>query len=93
MGSKKPVLLIPVENQVRELDAKLLLAYIAGKHDLTPIIGFKRDIESRIASFPRSIGRCPGKNCRAPVSITEASVYGPPGGLVAGNPSSQTAKQ
>jgi surface carbohydrate biosynthesis protein len=55
MGSKKPVLLITVENQVRELDAKLLLAYIAGKHDLTSIIGFKRDIESRIASFPRGI--------------------------------------
>ena len=55
MSSKKPVLLIPVENQVRELDAKLLLAYIAGKRNLTSIIGFKRDIESRIASFPRGI--------------------------------------
>ena len=55
MTSNKSVLLIPVENQVRELDVKLLLAYIAGKHDLTSIIGFKRDIESRIASFPRGI--------------------------------------
>ncbi len=55
MTSRGPFLLIPVENQVRELDAKLLLAYIASKHDLTSIIGFKRDIESRIASFPRSI--------------------------------------
>ncbi len=51
----KPFLLIPVENQVRELDAKLLMAYIAAKRGLTSIIGFKRDIESRIASFPRSI--------------------------------------
>ncbi len=52
---KKPLLLIPVENQVRELDAKLLLAYMAAKRNLSSIIGFKRDVESRIASFPRSI--------------------------------------
>ena len=43
---KKPVLLIPVENQVRELDAKLLLACIAAKRDLTSIIGPKRKIEN-----------------------------------------------
>jgi surface carbohydrate biosynthesis protein len=55
MTAKRPFLLMPVENQVRELDAKLLLAYIAGKHGLTSIIGFKRDVESHIASFPRSI--------------------------------------
>jgi surface carbohydrate biosynthesis protein len=55
MTSKKPVLLIPVENQVRELDAKLLLACVAAKRGLNSIIGPKRDIESRIASFPRSI--------------------------------------
>jgi surface carbohydrate biosynthesis protein len=55
MTSKKPVLLIPVENQVRELDAKLLLACVAAKQGLTSIIGPKRDIESRIAFFPRSI--------------------------------------
>jgi hypothetical protein len=50
---KKPVLLIPVENQVRELDAKLLLACVAAKRDLTPIIGPKRKIENYIASFPQ----------------------------------------
>jgi surface carbohydrate biosynthesis protein len=55
MTSKKPVLLMPVENQVRELDAKLLLACVAARRGLTSIIGPKRDIESRIASFPRSI--------------------------------------
>ena len=53
--SQKPVLLIPVENQVRELDAKLLLACVAAKRGLTSIIGPKRELESRIASFPRSI--------------------------------------
>ena len=55
MTSKRPVLLIPVENQVRELDAKLLLACIAARRGLASIIGSKRDVESRIASFPRSI--------------------------------------
>jgi len=55
MMSKKPVLLIPVENQVRELDAKLLLACVAARRGLISIIGPKRDVESRIASFPRSI--------------------------------------
>ena len=52
---KKPVLLIPVENQVRELDAKLLLACVAAKRGFTSIIGPKRKIENHIASFPRGI--------------------------------------
>ena len=52
---QKPVLLIPVENQVRELDAKLLLACVAAKRDFTSIIGPKRKIENHIASFPRGI--------------------------------------
>jgi surface carbohydrate biosynthesis protein len=57
MTSKKPVLLIPVENQVRELDGKLLLACIAARRGLSSIIGPKREIESRMRnlSFPRSI--------------------------------------
>ncbi len=55
MTSKRPVLLIPVENQVRELDPKLLLACIAARRGLPSIIGSKRDVESRVTSFPRSI--------------------------------------
>jgi surface carbohydrate biosynthesis protein len=55
MRFRKPVLLIPVENQVRELDAKLLMACIAAKRGLTSIMGPKREVESRIASFPRSV--------------------------------------
>jgi surface carbohydrate biosynthesis protein len=51
----KPVLLIPVENQVRELDAKLLLACVAARRELVSIIGPKRKIENCIASFPRGI--------------------------------------
>jgi surface carbohydrate biosynthesis protein len=55
MRTKKPILLIPVENQVRELDAKLLLAYVAAQRGFTSIIGPKRKVESRITSFPRSV--------------------------------------
>ncbi len=55
MKTGKSALLIPVENQVRELDAKLLLAYLAARRGLPSIIGPKRMVESRIASFPRSI--------------------------------------
>jgi surface carbohydrate biosynthesis protein len=55
MKSKRPVLLIPVENQVRELDAKLLLACVAANRGLTSIVGPKREVEFRIASFPRGI--------------------------------------
>jgi surface carbohydrate biosynthesis protein len=49
------MLLIPVENQVRELDAKLLLACVAARRGLASIMGPKREVESRIASFPRSV--------------------------------------
>jgi surface carbohydrate biosynthesis protein len=48
-------LLIPVENQVRELDAKLLLACVAAERGYTSVIGPHRQIDFRIASFPRSI--------------------------------------
>jgi len=47
--------LIPVENQVRELDAKLLLACAAAKRGLCSVIGPRRQVEFQITSFPRSI--------------------------------------
>jgi surface carbohydrate biosynthesis protein len=55
MKSHKSALLVPVENQVRELDAKLLLVCIAAKRNIPSIIGPKREVEFRIASFPKSI--------------------------------------
>ena len=55
MKSNKSAILVPVENQVRELDAKLLLVGIAAKRGIPSIIGPKREVEFRIASFPRSI--------------------------------------
>ena len=51
----KPTLLIPVENQVRELDPKLLLACIAAQHGFSSVIGSRREMEMRIDKFPRSI--------------------------------------
>jgi surface carbohydrate biosynthesis protein len=51
----KPPLIIPVENQVRELDPKLLLACIAAQRGFASIIGSHREIDFRIASFPRGL--------------------------------------
>ncbi|MEJ2235537.1 MAG: hypothetical protein P8X67_16580, partial [Syntrophobacterales bacterium] len=58
MKASKLTLLIPVENQVRELDPKLLLACIAAKHGFASVIGSHREIDLRIASFPRSLYLC-----------------------------------
>jgi surface carbohydrate biosynthesis protein len=55
MRNNKPLLLIPVENQVRELDAKLLLACAVAKRGLSSVIGPRRQVEFQITSFPRSI--------------------------------------
>jgi len=49
------LLLIPVENQVRELDPKLLLACIAARQGFSSVIGSRRELEFRIDSYPRSI--------------------------------------
>jgi surface carbohydrate biosynthesis protein len=58
MKSTKATLLIPVENQVRELDPKLLLACIAARRGFSTVIGSHREIDLRIASFPRSLYLC-----------------------------------
>ncbi len=52
---QKACLIIPVENQVRELDPKLLLACIAVKRGFSVIIGSHREIDFRMSSFPRSL--------------------------------------
>jgi len=51
----KPSLIIPVENQVRELDAKLLLACVAAQRGYQVFVGSRRNIDARIAELPRSI--------------------------------------
>lgn len=49
------MLLIPVENQVRELDPKLLLACIAAQRGFSSIVGSRREMEFNIDAFPDAI--------------------------------------
>ncbi len=51
----KPLLILPVENQVRELDAKLLLACVAAQNNYRCLIGWKGLIDARIGRFPPSV--------------------------------------
>lgn len=51
----RPLLLIPVENQVREMEAKLLIAALAARDGYHSVIGWKGFIDQRIARYPRSI--------------------------------------
>lgn len=51
----KPPVIIPVENQVRELGPKLLLALFAARKGFPVIIGSRLEIDFRIAAFPRGI--------------------------------------
>jgi len=55
MTPDKSLLLMPVENQVRELDAKLLLACVATQHGFSSIIGSRREMEFNIDAFPSAI--------------------------------------
>jgi surface carbohydrate biosynthesis protein len=47
--------MIPVENQVREFDPKLLLARVCAQRGFTALIGARREIEFRVASMQRGI--------------------------------------
>ena len=51
----KVPLLLPVENQVRELDSKILLACTAARRGFTSYIGSRREIHFNITSFPKGI--------------------------------------
>jgi surface carbohydrate biosynthesis protein len=55
MNPVKATLLMPVENQVRELDSKLLLACIAARRGFSSLIGPRREMHIQITAFPRSI--------------------------------------
>jgi surface carbohydrate biosynthesis protein len=55
MTIEKPLLLIPVENQVRELDPKLMLVCIAAERGFSSVIGSRREMEFNIDAFPQSI--------------------------------------
>jgi surface carbohydrate biosynthesis protein len=55
MNPAKTILLMPVENQVRELDSKLLLACVAARRGFSCIIGSRREIHFHISSFAPGI--------------------------------------
>ena len=46
---------MPVENQVRELDSKILLACVAARQGFSSVVGFRREIHFHISSLPPSI--------------------------------------
>jgi hypothetical protein len=68
-------LLIPVENQVRELDPKLLLACFAARTGFISVIGSRREMELSIDSFPPSIAftRKRPTNCVNAMGILSSS--------------------
>jgi surface carbohydrate biosynthesis protein len=55
MTAAKLPLILPVENQVRELDSKILLACVAARRGFASFIGSRREIHFNITSFPRGI--------------------------------------
>jgi surface carbohydrate biosynthesis protein len=55
LKTKEASLIIPVEGQVRELDAKLLLACVAANHGFSSVIGPRKEINFRLSSFQRGI--------------------------------------
>jgi surface carbohydrate biosynthesis protein len=55
MPNHPSTLIIPVENQVRELDAKLLLSCIAAERGFPVVLGSRSFIHFRAASFPRGV--------------------------------------
>jgi len=55
MTTTKVPLIIPVENQVRELDPKLLLACSAAQRGFPSFVGSRREIHFHINRFPRGI--------------------------------------
>ena len=52
MTSRKPPLIIPVEEQSREFDAKLLLGCVVAESGRTAIVGSRREIHIRAAELP-----------------------------------------
>jgi surface carbohydrate biosynthesis protein len=76
MKNNISTLLIPVENQVRELDPKLLLACIAARRGFSSVIGSRRDMEMLIDHFPRSIYLSKSMTVRSLLFFWAASKFG-----------------
>jgi surface carbohydrate biosynthesis protein len=58
VSDAKVPLLLPVEGQVRELDAKILLASIAARRGFPVVIGRRLSIDRGITAYPRSVYLC-----------------------------------
>jgi surface carbohydrate biosynthesis protein len=55
MAPQPVSLIVPVENQVRELDPKLLLTCAAAERGFRVFLGSRTRVDFRIASFPRGL--------------------------------------
>lgn len=55
MATPRPSLIVPVESQVRELDAKLLLACVAAERGFRVFFGSRAYVHYRLASMGRGI--------------------------------------
>jgi surface carbohydrate biosynthesis protein len=55
MSDKRSTLIIPVESQVRELDAKLLLACAAVERGFPVVMGSRAYVHHAMASFPKGV--------------------------------------
>ena len=52
MSDDRTTLILPVENQVRELDAKLLLACVAAERGFPVVMGSRALVHHRVSSIP-----------------------------------------
>jgi surface carbohydrate biosynthesis protein len=55
MSAERSTLIIPVESQVRELDAKLLLACVAAERGFPVVMGSRAFLHHEMASFPKGL--------------------------------------
>lgn len=58
MNTALPPLILPVEGQVRELDAKILLATVAAQRGFPVVLGRRLSIDLGITRYPRSVYLC-----------------------------------
>ena len=76
MPDQKPLLLIPVENQVRELDPKLLFVCVAAERGFSTVVGSRREMEFNIDAFPRSIYLSKSMTIRSLLFFRVANKFG-----------------
>ena len=54
-GRRHATLIIPVENQVREFDGKLLLSCMAAERGFPVVLGSRGPLHFAMSSFPRGV--------------------------------------